>query len=116
MMLMPSPDSFPPSRERKWKMGQAKKFSKKVATSEKNLVLRETTRQREEALQIRKKAAWIGKEVQAPPIASHTGLAFPVHARKSAPGSLSLASCRASPKAAPLPTCLRVPALLLTCE
>lgn len=42
---------------------QAKRLARKAASSEKNLVLRETARQREEALQIRRRASWIGKEV-----------------------------------------------------
>lgn len=50
-------------RERKWKLAQAKKFVRKAAASESNLALRDGVREREEAIKIRKRAAWIGKEV-----------------------------------------------------
>ena len=51
------------SRERKWKITQAKRLVKKAAASEKNLVLRETARQRDESQQIRRRASWVAKEV-----------------------------------------------------
>lgn len=54
-------------RERKWKTAQAKKFVKRAAASENNLALRDGVREREEAIKIRKRAAWIGKEVSGLP-------------------------------------------------
>ena len=51
-------------RERKWKITQAKRLVKKAAASEKNLVLRETARQRDESQQIRRRASWVAKEVR----------------------------------------------------
>lgn len=44
-------------------MGQAKKTVRKTATSERNLELRESARQREQSQQLRKKALFLGKEV-----------------------------------------------------
>ena len=52
-------------RERKWKLLQARRFAKKAETSEKNIFLRAAAREKEEQLRVRRRAAWIAKEVRS---------------------------------------------------
>ena len=63
-------------RERSWKVKQAKKYVRAVVRSNMDVESRAVVRQREAELALRRRAAWIGKEVPphalpAPPI-SHT--------------------------------------------
>ena len=50
-------------RERRWKIGQAKRFAKLVSKSNLDVEGRERTRRKEELQNIKKRAAWIAKEV-----------------------------------------------------
>ncbi len=50
-------------RERKWKLNMAKKYVRAVARSNLDLESRKNVRQKEAELAVRRKAAFIGKEV-----------------------------------------------------
>ena len=50
-------------RERKWKIAQAKRFAKLVSKSNLDVEGRERARRKEELLNLKKRAAWIAKEV-----------------------------------------------------
>ncbi len=50
-------------RERRWKIAQAKRFAKLVSKSNLDVEGRERLRRREELLNLKKRAAWIAKEV-----------------------------------------------------
>ena len=50
-------------RERKWKIAQAKRFAKLVSKSNLDVEGRERSRRKEELLNLKKRAAWIAKEV-----------------------------------------------------
>lgn len=52
-------------RERKWKIAQAKRFAKLVSKSNLDVEGRERARRKEELLNLKKRAAWIAKEVTA---------------------------------------------------
>ena len=52
-------------RERKWKLNMAKKYVRAVARSNLDLESRSIVKQRDAELAIRRKAAFIGKEVCA---------------------------------------------------
>lgn len=56
------------ARERKWKLNMAKKYVRAVARSNLDLESRKNVRQKEAELAVRRKAAFIGKEVSP----SHT--------------------------------------------
>lgn len=51
-------------RERKWKIAQAKRFAKLVSKSNLDVEGRERARRKEELLTLKKRAAWIAKEVK----------------------------------------------------
>lgn len=50
-------------RERRWKVAQAKRFAKLVSKSNLDVEGRERSRRKEELLNVKKRAAWIAKEV-----------------------------------------------------
>ncbi|KAL3134959.1 Pharynx and intestine in excess protein 1 [Trebouxia sp. C0010 RCD-2024] len=50
------------SKERKWKIAQAKRFAKLVSKSNLDVEGRERSRRKEELLNLKKRAAWIAKE------------------------------------------------------
>ena len=50
-------------RERRWKINQAKRFVKAVARSNLDVESRAEARAKETSQQLRRRAAWIGKEV-----------------------------------------------------
>lgn len=52
-----------PCRERKWKLGQAKRFGRLCARSNLDLESRAAAKAKQEAAAIRRRAAWIAKEV-----------------------------------------------------
>ncbi len=52
-----------PLRERRWKIAQAKRFAKLVSKSNLDVEGRERLRRKEELLTLKKRAAWIAKEV-----------------------------------------------------
>ena len=52
-------------RERKWKLNMAKKYVRAVARSNLDLESRSIVKQRDAELAVRRKAAFIGKEVGA---------------------------------------------------
>lgn len=51
-------------RERTWKLKQAKKYVRAVVRSNMDVESRAVVRQKEAELAIRRRAAWIGKEVR----------------------------------------------------
>lgn len=54
---------FSHCRERRWKIAQAKRFAKLVSKSNLDVEGRERLRRKEELLTLKKRAAWIAKEV-----------------------------------------------------
>ena len=50
-------------RERRWKIAQAKRFAKLVSKSNLDVEGRERLRRKEELLNLKRRAAWIAKEV-----------------------------------------------------
>ena len=55
----------PGCRERKWKQGQAKRFIKLGARSNLDVESRAAVKAKQEAAAVRRRAAWIAKEVTA---------------------------------------------------
>jgi hypothetical protein len=53
-------------RERKWKLGQAKRFGRMCARSNLDLESRAAAKAKQEAAAIRRRSAWIAKEVRPP--------------------------------------------------
>lgn len=71
-------------RERKWKIQQGKRFVRAVARSNLDIESRAVVRQKEAELAIRRKAAWIAKEVCMPAgdftkVACHQRISNAVH-------------------------------------
>lgn len=52
-------------RERKWKLGQAKRFGRLCARSNLDLESRAASKAKQEAAAVRRRAAWIAKEVSS---------------------------------------------------
>lgn len=65
-LYLVTPNVLVPSggcRERKWKIAQAKRLAKLVSKSNLDVEGRERARRKEELLTLKKRAAWIAKEV-----------------------------------------------------
>ena len=56
--------SYPPPRERVWKLKQCKRFAQHITRSGLGIEARAVIREREAAEAIRRKAQWIGKQVR----------------------------------------------------
>ncbi|KAK9804733.1 hypothetical protein WJX72_002805 [[Myrmecia] bisecta] len=51
------------AKERRWKLAQSKRFARLISRSNLDIESRKLQQQKDEALKIRRRAAWIGKEV-----------------------------------------------------